>query len=228
MTRSIGLNLLVGGTALLIAAPAAKASDFYGHRTVVRSRTVVHERAIAPPHVVRPVRQPVIIHHPPARVVSYQTHIVEAPRVVAPPPVRTEVVVQSDGWYEPVDPIDVDIESLKPELQFDHREGQWWLKVRYDVETKYAPNGQFDLVVELHERGAPLLDERGEPVHFAVVLDRPTDVDDEELEYESRFEVALPSGLAFHPEKLKAHGVVVDRQNGDVLDIKRESVDFDD
>lgn len=232
VTRNLGLKLLVGGAAVLIAAPMVLASDFHGRRTVVRQHTVVRERVIGPApvvtHVVHRVPPAVVVHRPPARVVSYETHIVQAPRVIAPPPVRTEVVVQSDGWCDRIKPADVDIDSLKPELRFDRREGQWWLEVRYKVEVKYAPNGQFDLVVDLMDQGTPVVDERGEPVRFAVVLDRPTDVDDHELEYKGRFEVPLPAGAAFHPKKLRAHALVMDRENGAVLDAKTKSVDLDD
>jgi hypothetical protein len=184
--------------------------------------TVVRERVVAPQtvrHIYEPAPPPhVVVHRAPGRVVQYE----ERPVYVEPP--RTVVHAE----YRQVWGGDVDIKSVKPELRFDRRDGHFWLDVRYDVETEFPSQGRLDLVLELLHHGAPLLDDRGEPIQFAVVLDRPSDVDDDEFEYESRFSVTMPPGGHFNPKKLKASCLVVDREYGDVLDTKVESVKFKD
>jgi hypothetical protein len=122
---------------------------------------------------------------------------------------------------------DVDIESLRGELW--RVGGEWLLEVRYDVEVEdYLPRpGELDLILYVTEHDGVLADHAGNPIEFVVPLEHPTEVDDDELEFEDRVTVTLPNGTFHDPRHLRLHGVVVHVDGDYPLDRKDKSIKFD-
>lgn len=120
---------------------------------------------------------------------------------------------------------DVDIESLAGRLY--RSTGNWLLEVTYDVEVEHADAaGPLSLVVGITERGYAISDAGGEPVVFSVALDRPTEVDKHELEFESGFSVDLASGLFGDPRKLQLQAAVYEQNSDYPLDEKSSSIKY--
>ncbi len=112
---------------------------------------------------------------------------------------------------------DVDIESLKAKLL-----GGWndsVLQVRCKVEIEDAwPGQRFDLWLRVTERGRELSDRRGRPVRVRVPLNRPTDIDDDEFEFDERLELPLPHAMPWNAKRLRIQAKVVGRNSGRVFD----------
>ena len=119
---------------------------------------------------------------------------------------------------------DVDIDSLKAGLRCSG--GQWRLSVKYEVETEDAAPGRFDLVLRMTQRRRLVVDHTGRPVTFVVPLDRPDEVDDDEMEYRGRFAAVFASGLFARPKKLDIEARVVDRYTGRVVAHKKKSIEY--
>ena len=117
---------------------------------------------------------------------------------------------------------DVDVESLKAKLRLGH--GAWHVSIKYEVELEDAWPDRFDVVISFSERGHTLRDRFGRPIEILDVLDRPTKVDDDELDFERRLSVTLPRKLVRCPKKLKVRVEIVDRCTGRVVDDKTKSV----
>jgi hypothetical protein len=122
---------------------------------------------------------------------------------------------------------DVDIESLRGELR--RTAGEWLLEVRYDVEVEdyLPPPGTLELILYVTEHGYALVDQTGQPIEFLVPLECPSEVDDDELEFEDRVIVTLPDGVFHDPEHLRLEGIVVRIDDGRPLDRKDKSIKFD-
>jgi hypothetical protein len=122
---------------------------------------------------------------------------------------------------------DVDIESLRGELW--RANGEWLLEVRYDVEVedrRPAP-GELELTLFVTEHGYTLVDRAGRPIEFVIPLAHPSEVDDDELEFEDRIVVALPDDVFDDPKRLRLDAVVVRVGDDYALDRKSESVKFE-
>jgi hypothetical protein len=121
---------------------------------------------------------------------------------------------------------DVDIEKLKGEVW--RSPDEWLLRVRYEVEIEDWRRGDaFELVAYVTEDGYRLANPAGQPVEFVIPLDRPSEVDDDELEFESSFTVRLPERSFRDPDRLRLHGMVVFA--GDSLPLEKEdtSIKYD-
>lgn len=112
---------------------------------------------------------------------------------------------------------DVDIDTLKAELFRGPTSAT--LSVRYEVEIEdcWRPDG-FVLVVTPADRRGVLIDEEGRPFDFAIPLDRPTDIDDDEAEFEGQVRIELPREVGWlHDLRLQAAvvrgGAVFDRDD---------------
>ena len=119
---------------------------------------------------------------------------------------------------------EVDIDRLKAKLRYDC--GEWSLSVKYEVETEDAAPGRCDLILRLKQHGRYLVDERGRPITFAIPLDRPHEVDEEEFEYQGRFRAVFGRGLFSSPGKLELDARVVDRHTGRTAAHKRTKVKY--
>jgi hypothetical protein len=121
---------------------------------------------------------------------------------------------------------DADIDSLDASLR--HTRGGWQLRVEYEVEIEDACRRErFSLILRVTERGRPVIDRYGRPIVFEIPLDRPTDIDDDELEFEHSVTLTLPDGSVGNPRKLKLEAKVIRARDGRVLDRERESIDYD-
>ncbi len=115
--------------------------------------------------------------------------------------------------------VKIDFESLKGELRWSR--GEWQLRIKYDVEIeKYERGDRFELVLYVSEHGEVVRDDEGKPIEWVVPLDRPSEIDDDELEFESRITVYRPGDSIRYPKKLRINGIVY--QDGYELPLKRK------
>jgi hypothetical protein len=121
---------------------------------------------------------------------------------------------------------DADIDSLDASLR--HTRGGWQLRVEYEIDIEDACRREhFSLLLRVTERGRPVVDRSGRPIVFEIPLDRPTDINDDELEFEHSVTLTLPDGSVYDPKKLRLEAKVIRAHDGQVLDRGRESIDFD-
>lgn len=116
-----------------------------------------------------------------------------------------------------------EIDDLEADLRY--AQGLWRLRVSFEVEIEDAhPQSRFEMVLTLSERGRPLWDRTGRPITLVVPLVCPSDVDDDELEFERTVVFDLPADLIPDPWKLRIHGELIGSFDGRVLDRESESV----
>ncbi len=119
---------------------------------------------------------------------------------------------------------EVDIDSLSASMRY--YDGRWHVSVKYEVEAE-AEDGVPDdlrLVLYFTERGRVVTDPKCEPIEFVVPLDRPSEVDDHEIEFEDRITLELPDRSFRDPRRLKVNAVAVYGSEGRSLDRKDRSV----
>lgn len=122
---------------------------------------------------------------------------------------------------------EADIEDLDAELRYLGEE--WDLSVDYEVEIEDARRGQqFDLVFSLRERSRGALTPRGKAMRIIMPLDRPVELDDDEMEFSGCIGARLPRDLIRRPDRLRIHAAVVPRGGGPALDTETESVAYRD
>jgi len=120
---------------------------------------------------------------------------------------------------------DVDIDSLKAEI-YPERHG-WRVGVRYEVEVEdYYGKKPLLLVMNLRERGRVLTERDGRPIEIVVPLDRPTEIDDDELEFEDSISVSLDEHVVCYPGSLRIEATVVDPHTNRPLERKQRSVRY--
>ena len=120
---------------------------------------------------------------------------------------------------------DVDLDSLKGALFRADRE--WRLEVRFEVEIEdHHPADRFELILYVSEKGYPLADDKGRRIEYVIPLDRPTDVDDDDLEFEHRVTLSVPDGAFRNPKRLRLHGRVVLQGEQRLLARKNKSIKF--
>ncbi len=121
---------------------------------------------------------------------------------------------------------DADSHSLDASMR--QSRGGWRVHVEYGVEIEDACRRErFALFLRVTDRGRPILDGRGRPIVFEIPLDRPTDVDRDELEFERGVTLTLPGGAVYDPRNLKLEAKVMRLRDGRVLDRDRDSIDYD-
>lgn len=126
--------------------------------------------------------------------------------------------IQSFGnGHHDFDEIDADLEHLSADLVYTGSD--WELSVRYKVETEDAPPGQCDLVFDVVDYAAP-------PVRFTIRLDRPAEVDDEELIYRARTNVRLGQDQIRDPKHVRLFGYLVPAGGGPVIDREDTRIRF--
>jgi hypothetical protein len=116
--------------------------------------------------------------------------------------------------------LDVDIEDLDADIRWDGQ--KWSFRVEYDVEIEnVAPGEAFDLVLNVIDRTG-----RVQPIQIVVPLVTPSEIDDDELEYESSVIARFDPTLVSDPKKLRVRAEVVPRGGGVVLDHEETSVKY--
>ena len=120
---------------------------------------------------------------------------------------------------------DIDIEKLRPEIW---RGGSdWALRIRYKVEIENPPVGErFDLVLRLTERGRVVRGPEGRPIEIIVPLRRPSEIEHDEIEFESTVRAVVDGAAICNPKHLRAVAIVVPAGGGPVLDHKDHSVKY--
>ncbi len=87
---------------------------------------------------------------------------------------------------------DADIESLDATLRLSSIGAE--LIVRYDIEIEDARYGErFNLLLEIEQCDGLVRDATGRPVLLVVPLNNPSDVDDDELEFEDADTLSVPA-----------------------------------
>lgn len=186
-----------------LAGPAYVASPSYvvERQTVVERPVVAHRRA-------------------PARVVYEPTPVeVVPPEVVYEGPPPAVVYTPSRVCREKCGEAEIDSLGAKACRRAEGLE----VRVRYEVELEDMPPGEYDLVVRFLYRGLEISDEEGRPFTAVVPLDRPKEVDDDELEFKGSTRVLLPAPDRMKHLKIRAE--IVERGTGRVLDRETEEVD---
>ena len=121
---------------------------------------------------------------------------------------------------------EADIDRLRADIRGDCH--GWRLTVRYEIEIEDARRGEaFELLLNVYENGRPVTDEHGRVMTVVVPLDCPSDVDDDEVEFEGKIRTEFTKGAISCPRSLKLRGKVVPRGHGAVLDEKCVKVDCD-
>jgi hypothetical protein len=93
--------------------------------------------------------------------------------------------------------------------------------VEYDVEVEDdAMAGAYDLDLNLFNKSRP-----DQPVQIIVPLVQPSEVDDDEMEYESKVVARVDPRLIGDPDRLYMIGMVVRRGGGELMDREKTSVD---
>ncbi|MBN2446505.1 MAG: hypothetical protein JXO22_07265 [Phycisphaerae bacterium] len=122
--------------------------------------------------------------------------------------------------------MDVDFESLKGEVW--RADGEWVLEVRYEIEIedRLPRPGELTLVICIRDGDELLLNEEGTPFELIVPLDRPSEVDDDEIEFEDRFIVVLPNGAIRDPGHMRLEAAIVSEDDGHAVEHRDSSVKF--
>ncbi len=113
---------------------------------------------------------------------------------------------------------DVDIDELSARIQ---RAGaDWRLDVDYQVDIDHAGRSAepLQLVLSVRDDEGVLADPEGRPFEVMIPLDRPSDVDDDEFEFEAGTALSLPDGAFAWPHRLVLEGIVLDPRDSAVLD----------
>jgi hypothetical protein len=124
--------------------------------------------------------------------------------------------------------------SRRGRIEFDDldskivkRGDRWLLEVEYEVEQKTSREPvPLEIYITVSERGRTLVDHKGRPIVIRIVLDRPTDRDDDEVEFEGEILTELPAGSFFDPGKLRLHGEISRLGGKRVLARRNDSVSY--
>ncbi len=110
------------------------------------------------------------------------------------------------------DRAEADIEELEARMYLDR--GVWRLNVAFEVEAEDARPGQFDLVVQLREKGRRILDRRGRPIEFIVPLNRPVKIKRDEAEFRGNFSATISLDAIGRAKNVRVEAIVIDRSTG--------------
>jgi len=117
---------------------------------------------------------------------------------------------------------EVEIEGVSAKLtEFDDG---WRLRATYDVETEHYPRSRFDLVLRLTRYGEVMVDATGRVMDYVVALDFPTEIDDEELEYEGKINEFVDLPAACDTDDMRLEALVMDRLTNRVVDSRSARV----
>ncbi len=118
---------------------------------------------------------------------------------------------------------DVDIESLSAGMHEGPR--GLTLSIRYEIEIEDAsPWDRFELVMQVTDNGRPVLDGFGRPLEITAPLTRPTEVDDDELEFEDSLTVDVSSQSIRNPDRLRLWATVVRLADERICERKETSI----
>lgn len=115
----------------------------------------------------------------------------------------------------------VDIERLKAEIRSAGSE--WRVDVQYEVEVegRGAHREELALVLFVTDEEGVLADPDGKPIEVRIPLDRPSEIEDDEIEFKAGTAFTLPDGAFARVDRLRIEAVVIDVRDESVLE--RES-----
>lgn len=122
---------------------------------------------------------------------------------------------------------DVDIDSLKAEIRAVRGEDgrvEWHIDVKYEVEAEQPVPADLKLAFHITERGEVVCDPDGAPIELSIPLNKPAEVDDDEVDFKGRPTIVLPERSIAHPRDLKLHATAVGA--GEKLDDKDAKIKF--
>lgn len=118
-------------------------------------------------------------------------------------------------------PPDADIDDLDGDL-YRTKEG-WELKVAFEIEieTYHPRSDEFALVLLVSNDGRPIRDELGKPLEIVVPMEKPTKIDDDEVEYEGKISIIFDPEDVDDPRKLRINARLIRLADNLTLDVKR-------
>lgn len=124
----------------------------------------------------------------------------------------------------PLPTLDIEFDKLKGDILRDR--GEWLLRVRYEVEIEDPPRvlPALDLVVDVFVYGRPLIDDQGHPLQFVFPLDRPTEIEDDEIEFKGGAIAPLSFRSIIDPDEMEIIGRVMLRGDNRPLAVKEDDV----
>jgi hypothetical protein len=121
--------------------------------------------------------------------------------------------------------LEVDIDSLEAEIRYVG--GSWEVTAEYEIEIEDArPHERFELLLQVTEHDHVLRNSEGRPITIVVALDRPSEVDDDEMTFEGEVTFVLPRELISSPKHLRIVGVVVHAGDDRPLDRDDDGIKF--
>lgn len=122
---------------------------------------------------------------------------------------------------------DADIERLKGSLV--SLGDRWRADIDYkvEVEGRWAHRTPLVLSLLVTDDQGVLTDPSGRPIEAQIPLDRPSDIDDDELQYEAGIALDIPNGAFPYPDRLQVEARVIDERDGAVMDHDRSRIRFD-
>jgi len=121
----------------------------------------------------------------------------------------------------------VDIDKISGDLYEHGADWRLLMKFQVEIEGHRRSDAPLVLVVDVVDPAGTLIDAEEQPFQFVIKLDRPTDVDDDEIEFEGGAEMILPDPLVADPLALRLSARVLDERDGMILAAKTRSVDYD-
>lgn len=100
---------------------------------------------------------------------------------------------------------DIDIEKLKCEPILGP---EFVLCVDYCVEVEGRPPAALELRLQVLECGRQMVEPDGAPIELVIPLDQPTEIDDDEAEFEGQVKFVLPHAPAYIVSNYAARAVV--------------------
>lgn len=120
---------------------------------------------------------------------------------------------------------DAEIDDLDAAIHFAR--GGWLLSVGFEIEVEDArPGAPLYLSIVVLDGKRPILDQWGRPLEILVPLDRPVEIDGDEIEFRDEVDFRVPDGLFSHPKNLRVLARIIDGPRGRVLDDDDEKVSF--
>lgn len=126
-------------------------------------------------------------------------------------------------------PLEIKIDDLEGDVT--RCKNEWMLKIEYSVEIKSKSeigNDPLVVLIELLERGHPVVTADGKPVQWLMPLDHPTKSKKNKREFERTMHTSLGETFGGDLEHLELSATVLNEATAVELAHKTEEVDFDD
>jgi PAS domain-containing protein len=114
-----------------------------------------------------------------------------------------------------------DIDDLDGDL-YRTREG-WELKVAFEIEieTDHPRRDDFALLLNVSNDGRPIRDETGKPLEIVVPMEKPSKIDDDEIEFEGKISIIFEPEDVDDPRKVRINARLIRLADNLTLDVER-------